>query len=127
VVTFILLMLVWMLLVGRAEPLGILVGVLLSAAIASSIEVPVKSLEVLRSIPRMLLAIAKAYLEAFQMFKRGLVGDYRVKTKELNTPWKTVIEVFEVTITPKTIVVDIEEDGLLEHVLSKSKGVDHGK
>jgi len=126
-VTFILLMLVWMLLVGRAEPLGILVGVLLSAAIASSIEVPVKSLEVLRSIPRMLLAIAKAYLEAFQMFKRGLVGDYRVKTKELNTPWKTVIEVFEVTITPKTIVVDIEEDGLLEHVLSKSKGVDHGK
>ncbi|RKX45663.1 MAG: hypothetical protein DRP27_03600 [Thermotogae bacterium] len=125
--TFILLMLVWMLLVGRAEPLGILVGVLLSAAIASSIEVPVKSLEVLRSIPRMLLAIAKAYLEAFQMFKRGLVGDYRVKTKELNTPWKTVIEVFEVTITPKTIVVDIEEDGLLEHVLSKSKGVDHGK
>jgi len=120
-------MLVWMLLVGRAEPLGILVGVLLSAAIASSIEVPVKSLEVLRSIPRMLLAIAKAYLEAFQMFKRGLVGDYRVKTKELNTPWKTVIEVFEVTITPKTIVVDIEEDGLLEHVLSKSKGVDHGK
>ena len=126
-VTFILLMSVWMLLVGRAEPLGILVGVLLSAAIASSIEIPVRSLEVLRSIPRMLLAIAKAYLEAFQMFKRGLVGDYRVKTKELNTPWKTVIEVFEVTITPKTIVVDIEEDGLLEHVLSKSKGVDHGK
>ncbi|MCD6253469.1 MAG: Na+/H+ antiporter subunit E [Thermotogae bacterium] len=125
--TFILLMSVWMLLVGRAEPLGILVGVLLSAAIASSIEIPVRSLEVLRSIPRMLLAIAKAYLEAFQMFKRGLVGDYRVKTKELNTPWKTVIEVFEVTITPKTIVVDIEEDGLLEHVLSKSKGVDHGK
>jgi len=127
VVTFILLMSVWMLLVGRAELPEILVGVLLSAMIAGNTEVSVKSLEVLRSIPRMLFALAKAYVEAFQMFKRGLVGEYRVKTKELNTPWKTVMEVFEVTITPKTLVVDIEEDGFLEHVLRKSKGADHGK
>ncbi|MDK2864587.1 MAG: hypothetical protein PWP37_779 [Thermotogota bacterium] len=121
-VIFVLLTIVWMLIIGDAGFLEILIGIGISIVVARSIELPVGFLEFCRSIPRFFIAMAKAYIESFQLLLNpGWHEEYRVVSKRFDSSWESVMEVFEVTVTPRKILVDMEEDGYLEHVLEEVK------
>jgi multicomponent Na+:H+ antiporter subunit E len=121
---FILRMVIWLLLTANVSLTNILIGVAIALLLPRGYTSPEKLKDWLQVLVKTIVAIPVAYIEAFEiMFRPHKQEDMileRVKPKR--SPSLIFLDIFIITFTPKTIVVNYREDALYEvHQIQRRK------
>ncbi|UKO98861.1 Na+/H+ antiporter subunit E [Nostoc sp. UHCC 0870] len=121
---FILRMVIWLLLTANVSLTNILIGVAIALLLPRGYTSPEKLKDWLQVLVKTIVAIPVAYIEAFEiMFRPHKQEDMileRVKPKR--SPNLIFLDIFIITFTPKTIVVNYREDAWYEvHQIQRRK------
>ncbi len=111
---------IWLLLTSDLSPANVAIGTAVSLLIPRRYAMPIAVKrwlkEWLRIMWEIVLAIPKAYYEAFEIMlrphKKEAITLERVKP--FRTPGLIFLDIFLITFTPKTIVTKCREDGWYE-------------
>lgn len=119
---------IWFLLTSDLSPANIAIGVCVSLLIPRRYAVPASWRrwlgEWLRVLWEIVLAIPKAYYEAFEIILRPHNHEKvtRERVRSFRTPGLIFLDIFLITFTPKTIVLKCREDGWYEvHEVERRK------
>lgn len=119
---------IWFLLTADLTPANIAIGVCVSLLIPRRYTVPTAwkrwLKEWLRVSWEIILAIPKAYFEAFEIMIRPHAKEAitRERVRPFRTPGLIFLDIFLITFTPKTIVLNCREDGWYEvHQVERRK------
>ncbi|MBD2365171.1 Na+/H+ antiporter subunit E [Anabaena minutissima FACHB-250] len=121
---FILRMVIWLLLTANVSLTNILIGVAIALLLPTGYTSPDKFKDWLKVIIKTIVAIPVAYLESleiiFRPHKHEDIIIERVKPKR--SPSLIFLDIFIITFTPKTIVVNYREEGWYEvHQIQRRK------
>lgn len=107
---------IWFLLTADARPANILIGVAIALLIPRSTTVPPVLKDWLRTFWEILVAIPQAYIEAIEImiFPHAEEEVVMERVKPQRTPGLVFLDIFLITFTPKTIVLNYHEDGWYE-------------
>jgi multicomponent Na+:H+ antiporter subunit E len=112
----ILRLVIWFLLTANWSAANIIIGVCIALLLPSSPTAPGALKDWLRVLWEIVVAIPQAYLEAFEMMlhphKQEVITMERVKPRR--SPGLVFLDIFLITFTPKTIVVNYHEEGWYE-------------
>ncbi|EKV02523.1 multisubunit sodium/proton antiporter, MrpE subunit [Leptolyngbya sp. PCC 7375] len=119
---------IWFLLTADLSPANIAIGLFVSWFIPHRYTVPASwnrwLKELLRVFWEIVLAIPKAYFEAFEIILRPHAKEVitRERVRPFRTPGLIFLDIFLITFTPKTIVLKCREDGWYEvHQVERRK------
>lgn len=122
-------MTIWLLLTSDVSPANVAIGACVSlliprryAAIPGTLKRWLR--EWLRIFGEIVLAIPKAYFEAFEIILRPHKQEAvtRERVRPFRTPGLIFLDIFLITFTPKTIVLKCREDGWYEvHEIERKK------
>ncbi|MEB3264067.1 MAG: Na+/H+ antiporter subunit E [Synechococcus sp.] len=111
-------LLLWCLLTGDLEAANVAIGLAVALALPRFRRGrPVPPLVLLRAVGDCLVALPQAYLEAWRMLRGQAAGDpvreeiVRLPAEGRGSALLVFLEVFRVTLTPFTLVLDLEPDG----------------
>lgn len=112
----ILRLVIWFLLTANLSLTNIVIGVAIALLLPRGYTSPEKFKEWLKVMMKTIIAIPVAYLEAFEIIFRPHQQEdiilERVKSKR--SPSLIFLDIFIITFTPKTIVVNYREEGWYE-------------
>ncbi|MDS3860466.1 Na+/H+ antiporter subunit E [Thermosynechococcaceae cyanobacterium BACA0444] len=107
---------IWFLLTSDLSLANILIGVAVALILPRSSRIKSKLRDWAGVLKEIILAIPKAYVEAFQImlapYNHSEVKLERVRPNR--TPGLIFLDIFVITFTPKTIVLKYREDGWYE-------------
>ena len=107
---------IWFLLTADASPVNILIGTCIALLIPQRFTRPSAIKEWVRVLWEILVAIPIAYKEAFEIMlrphRREAVTLERVRPSR--TPGLIFLDIFLITFTPKTVVLNYREEGWYE-------------
>jgi multicomponent Na+:H+ antiporter subunit E len=107
---------IWFLLTANWSVENIIIGIIIALLLPRSYTAPQKLKDLLQVLFKIILAIPKAYMEAFEMLIRPHNHEEiimeRVQSKR--SPRLIFLDVFLITFTPKTIVLKYHEEGWYE-------------
>ncbi|MEO0756927.1 MAG: Na+/H+ antiporter subunit E [Cyanobacteria bacterium J06648_16] len=107
---------IWFLLTADASPVNIIIGVCVALIIPQRFTRPSAIKEWLRVLGEILVAIPIAYKEAVEIMvrphRREAVTLERVRPSR--TPGLIFLDIFLITFTPKTVVLNYREEGWYE-------------
>lgn len=119
---------IWLLLTSDLSLANIAIGICVALLIPSRFAVPASwgrwIREWLRVLWEIVLAIPKAYYEAFEIMLRPHNTEVvtRERVRPFRTPGLIFLDIFLITFTPKTIVLKCREDGWYEvHEVARRK------
>lgn len=113
---------IWFLLTADASWPNILIGVAVALILPGGYGAAGSAKDWLRTLWETLVAIPQAYIEAVEIMVRPHTQERVVhqRVKPRRTPGLVFLDIFLITFTPKTIVVDYEQDGWYDvHVVER--------
>ncbi len=107
---------IWFLLTADVSLANIIIGVGVSLALPRQVTSPGAAADWLRALGETLVAIPQAYWEAWEIILRPHRHEEVVldRVKPRRTPGLIFLDIFIITFTPKTIVLNYREDGWYE-------------
>ncbi|MEN9208253.1 MAG: Na+/H+ antiporter subunit E [Gloeomargarita sp. GMQP_bins_120] len=121
--TVLLRLMVWFLLTANFSGENILLGVLVAVLLPRGRRMPQRWPELIRGAWRIVRAIPQAYREALEMMviphHREVVRLEPVRSPR--TPGLVFLDIFYITFTPKTIVLNQQEAGYVVHYLEPGR------
>lgn len=116
---------IWFLLTADLSLANIVIGVSVALLLPRSYTSLAVLKDLLRILGEIIIAIPKAYFEAFEMMFRphGREDIIMERAKPRRTPGLIFLDIFLITFTPKTIVLKYHEDGWYEvHRVRRRRG-----
>lgn len=113
-------LLIWFLLTGDLSAANIAIGVAVTLILPRQASVPVQWRDWLRVVQAIVQAIPQAYGEAFQMILKPHTGEaiIRQQAPPNRSAGLVFLDIFLITFTPKTIVLNCDAQGGYEvHVV----------
>ena len=104
---------IWFLLTANLSVMNIIIGVTIALLLPRSYTSPDRLKDWLRMLGKILMAIPIAYLEAFEIILRPHNEEEIIREKghKKRSDNLVFLDIFLITFTPKTIVIEYEEDG----------------
>ncbi|MEA5568762.1 Na+/H+ antiporter subunit E [Anabaena sp. UHCC 0399] len=121
---FILRMVIWLLLTANVSLTNILIGVAIALLLPRGYTSPEKFKDWLQVLVKTIVAIPVAYIEAFEIIFRPHKQEDMIleRVKPKRSPNLIFLDIFIITFTPKTIVVNYREEGWYEvHQIQRRK------
>ncbi|WP_414576876.1 Na+/H+ antiporter subunit E [Anabaena sp. CCY 9402-a] len=121
---FILRMVIWLLLTANVSLTNILIGVAIALLLPRGYTSPEKLKDWLQVLVKTIVAIPVAYIEAFEIIFRPHKQEDMIleRVKPKRSPNLIFLDIFIITFTPKTIVVNYREEGWYEvHQIQRRK------
>jgi len=116
---------IWFLLTADGSLANIIIGIIVVLLLPRNIINPSATSEWFRVFWEILVAIPQAYVEAIEMifFPHNEEDITLERVKPNRTPGLIFLDIFLITFTPKTIVLNYQEDGWYEvHRVCRKKG-----
>lgn len=106
-------LIIWFLLTANFSITNIIIGVVIALALPHHHRATGTLRDWLRAFAEVAIAIPQAYMEAFQMIFRPHNQEVIVheRVKAGRSPGLIFLDIFLITFTPKTIVLNYREDG----------------
>jgi multicomponent Na+:H+ antiporter subunit E len=118
---FILRLTIWLLLTANWSLENLMIGIVITCLIPRSGAPPERLRDVFRGLGKILIAIPQAYLEAVTLILRPHNREEIImeRIRDRRSSGQIFLEIFLITFTPNTIVLNCHEDGWYEvhHVL----------
>ena len=124
ILNLILRLVIWFLLTADLSAANILIGVILALLIPRSYTSLGTFRDWLRTLWEALVAIPQAYFEAVEIILRPHLAEdiTRERVKPRRSPGLIFLDVFLITFTPKTIVLNSKKDGWYDvHYIRRRK------
>jgi multicomponent Na+:H+ antiporter subunit E len=121
---FILRLTIWFLLTANLSVVNILIGVAISLLLPQSYTSLERFKDLLWEIGKILMAIPQAYKEAIELILRPHTKEdiYLERVSSKRSPGLVFLDIFLITFTPKTTVLNYHEEGWYEiHRVSRRK------
>jgi multicomponent Na+:H+ antiporter subunit E len=118
---FILRLTIWLLLTANWSLENLIIGIVITCLLPHNRAQPERLRDILRGLGKILIAIPQAYLEAvaliFSSHNREEIIMEQIRNRR--SSGQIFLDIFLITFTPKTIVLNYHEDGWYEvhHVL----------
>lgn len=123
---------IWFLLTANFNPANIIIGVAIAFLLPRSATSPERLKDLLQALGKIIVAIPQAYYEAIELMLHPHTEEDIVmervsmqrasSRKTLPTPGLVFLDIFLITFTPKTIVLNYHETGWYEvHHLRRRK------
>jgi len=112
----ILRLIIWFLLTANFSIANIVIGVIIALLLPHHHRATGSLKDWLRAIVEVAIAVPQAYLEAFQMIlsPHGQEAITLERVKANRSPGLIFLDIFLITFTPKTIVLNYRKDGWYE-------------
>jgi multicomponent Na+:H+ antiporter subunit E len=121
---FILRLTIWFLLTANLSVVNILIGVAISLLLPQSYTSLERFKDLLWEIGKILMAIPQAYKEAIELILRPHTKEdiYLERVSSQRSPGLVFLDIFLITFTPKTTVLNYHDEGWYEiHRVSRRK------
>ena len=107
---------IWFLLTSDFGVANIIIGVSVALLLPGRNKAPEALRDWLRVLGEVIVAIPQAYIEAFEIIFRPHKHEDVImeRVKPQRTPGLIFLDIFQITFTPKTIVLKYHEQGLYE-------------
>lgn len=109
---FILRLVIWFLLTANFTITNIIIGIVIAVVLPRSSTSPERLKDLLQALGKILVAIPQAYLEAIQLIFRPHTQEEILLERVQSGRSRGLIflDIFLITFTPKTIVIDYHQD-----------------
>lgn len=121
---FLLRLGIWLLLTANFSLVNIIIGISIALILPQNSTRPERLKDLFRSLARIVIAIPQAYWEAVEMMLRPHNQEVVVceQARSRRSPGLIFLDIFLITFTPKTIVLNYHHDGWYEvHHVRQSK------
>ncbi len=107
---------IWFLLTADISPANVAIGVAVSLLLPRSTSAPPALKDWLRAIWEIIVAVPQAYFEAIEIMIRPHTREDTIfeQVKSQRTPGLVFLDIFLITFTPKTIVLNCRDEGWYE-------------
>ncbi len=122
---FILRLTIWLLLTANWSLENLIIGIAITCLLPHNSAAPERLKDILRGIGKILIAIPQAYLEAITLILRPHEREEIMmeRVRDGRSSGQIFLDIFLITFTPNTIVLNYHEDGWYEvhHVLPSQR------
>ena len=127
---FILRLVIWLLLTANLSAANLILGISIALLLPHRSTSPERLKDLLRAIWQIVLAIPQAYREAVEMMFHSHTQESIVmeRVPSRRSPGLVFLDIFLITFTPKTVVLNYHEEGLYEvHQVCRQQTSDRPK
>lgn len=124
-IEIILKLMIWVLLTANFSWPNIILGIAIALLLPKTSTSPTRIKELLSALAKIIVAIFQAYKEAFELILYPHHDEEIVieQMQGTRSPWRIFLDIFLITLTPKTTVLKYHNDGWFEvhHVKRRQK------